>query len=304
LPGASDSPTAYRCRREARHERLRVRGLEMHLRRWGPQPSPERPPVYLLHGWLDTGGTFQFLADAFERDMPLVAPDWRGFGRSAWAQDGYWFPDYLADLEALLDILSPDVPAALVGHSMGGNVASLYAGVRPDRVRCLVNLEGFGLPPALPAEAPQRLRQWLDQLQVTPSLNEYASFEQLAAVIRHRNPRIAIQRAHFLATVWARTDADGRVRLWGDARHKRINPILYRREEAEACWRNVTAPMLLLAGAESSYLARVGAERAISELRRLVPNSEAATIEGAGHLLHLERPDAVAPLIEAFLNAN
>src|SRR5580658_808948 len=118
----------------------------MHVTRWGPPPSESVSPVVLLHGWLDCGETFQFLVDALERDWPLAALDWRGFGRSGWAGDGYWFPDYLADLDGLLALLSPSRPARLVGHSMGGNVASLYAGVRPERVRSVVNLEGFWLP--------------------------------------------------------------------------------------------------------------------------------------------------------------
>ena len=121
--------------------------------------------MFLLHGWQDTGDTFQFMVDAFEQDWPLAALDWRGFGRSEWPQDGYWFPDYLADLDALLDQLSPAAPACLVGHSMGGNIAALYAGMRPERVRCVVNLEGFGLPRTSPEQAPARLRKWLDQVK-------------------------------------------------------------------------------------------------------------------------------------------
>ena len=150
--------TAYRVLREPRHETLRVRGLDMHLTRWGPEPSGSVPPVFLLHGWLDCGETFQFMVDALRRDWPLVALDWRGFGRSEWPQQGYWFPDYLGDLDAVLDQLSPAAPARLVGHSMGGNIACSYAGVRPERVRCVVNLEGFGLARTSPAQAPARMR--------------------------------------------------------------------------------------------------------------------------------------------------
>ena len=59
----------------------------------------------------------------------MLAPDWRGFGRSAApGVDSYWFPDYVADLDALLDRISPDAPVDLVGHSMGGNVVMSYAG--------------------------------------------------------------------------------------------------------------------------------------------------------------------------------
>jgi pimeloyl-ACP methyl ester carboxylesterase len=296
--------SVYRCRREARHETLRLRGLEIHLRRWGGPASPGQAPLYCLHGWLDCGDTFQFLADEFAGPRPLVALDWRGFGRSAWAQEGYAFSDYVADLDALLQLLSPQAPAMLLGHSLGGNVACVYAGVRPERVRCIVNLEGFGLPQTLPSQAPRRLRQWLDELRETPAFNEYESYEQLAIAIQRRHPRIDAPRARYLAGIWAHEDEAGRIRLMGDARHKRVFPGLYQRDENEAVWRGITAPMLALAGAESTYLTQLGGERGIGEFRRCVAHCEVKMIADAGHLLHLEQPQILAPLIEAFLDSH
>ncbi|MFI4890246.1 MAG: alpha/beta fold hydrolase [Steroidobacterales bacterium] len=304
MQAAIEAPTVYRCRREARHETLQLRGLEIHLRRWGPAPSRHSATLFCLHGWQDNGDTFQFLADEFAADRAVIALDWRGFGRSAWARDGYAFSDYLADLEALLNLFSPRMPAMLLGHSMGGNIACLYAGVRPERIRCIVNLEGFGLPATVPTQAPARMRQWLDELQVTPPVNEYDSFEHLAAAVRQRHPRIDAARARFLATAWAEADERGSVRLRGDPRHKRVFPMLYRRDESEACWREITAPMFALAGAESSFLAQWGANNAIEDFRRCVPHMTVKTIDGLGHMLHLERPEIIAPMIEAFLDAH
>lgn len=296
--------TAYRVLREPRHETLRVRGLDIHVTRWGPEPSAAALPVFLLHGWQDTGDTFQFMVDAFQHDWPLVALDWRGFGRSEWPQEGYWFPDYLADLDALLGQLSPDAPARLVGHSMGGNIASLYAGIRPQRVRCVVNLEGFGLPRTSPEQAPARLRKWLDELKSTPMLKDYDSFEQLAAIVRLRYPRLSVEQAAFVAAAWGRLEANGRVRLLGDGRHRRVNPVLYKREDTEACWREIRAPMLLMLGEESEYLPKLGADGSMAAFRAIMPDVEFAHIAGAGHMLHIERPDLVAPLVEKFLDAH
>src|ERR1035437_356737 len=104
-------------------EFIDLRGLRIHVRTWGPVDAP---PLFMLHGWMDFSATFQFLVDAFSRDWRVIAPDWRGFGESQWQNDSYWFANYLADLEALLDHYSPDEPARLVGHSMGSNVACLY----------------------------------------------------------------------------------------------------------------------------------------------------------------------------------
>ena len=293
----------YRVRRAARHEIIRLRGLDLHLSRWGPAAGSE-PPVFLLHGWLDSGDTFQFLVDAFERDLPCVALDWRGFGRSEWPQQGYWFPDYLGDLDALLDSLSPGTPARLVGHSMGGNIAGMYAGIRPERVRCVVNLEGFGLPRTSPDQAPSRLRTWLDQLKRAPLRKDYASFEELAAIIRVRYPRFSQQRAAFVARAWGKLDAGGRVRLAGDPRHHWVNPILYKREDAEACWRGLKAPLLMLAGAESDAAAKLELDGTPEAWRAIFPHMQFARIPGAGHMLHIEMPESVAPLIESFLAAH
>ena len=276
----------------------------MHLTRWGPEPSGSVSPIFLLHGWLDSGETFQFMVDALRRDWPLVALDWRGFGRSEWPQQGYWFPDYLGDLDALLAELSPAAPARLVGHSMGGNIACSYAGIRPERVRCIVNLEGFGLARTSPAQAPARLRKWLDQLKAQPLRKDYASFEELAGIIRFRYPRFSAAQSAFVAGAWGKLDGRGRVRLAGDPRHTLVNPILYKREDAEACWRELRAPLLMLVGEESDLLAKLGPDGTAETFRSIFPHIEIARVAGAGHMLHIERPDLVAPLVEAFLDAH
>jgi pimeloyl-ACP methyl ester carboxylesterase len=299
-----DSVTSYQALRQPRRETLRVRGLEMHLTRWGPAPSAREPPVFLLHGWLDAGETFQFLVDAFKKDWPVVAPDWRGFGRSEWPQEGYGFPDYLGDFDALLDQIAPDAAARVVGHSMGGNIANLYAGLRPARVRCVINLEGLGLPRTSPQDAPKRMRKWLDQIKSPTVEKTYNSFEQLASIVQFRYPRFTPAAAAFVARVWGMPDENGRVRLAADPRHHWVNPILYKREDAEATWGEIRAPALVVLGQESDYLPRLGADGTIEALRAAHPGAEVVSIEGAGHMLHIERPDAVAPVIEAFLDAH
>ncbi len=296
--------TSYPLLREPRHESLRVRGIDIHLTRWGPPPSESLPPILLLHGWLDAGATFQFLVDALKRDWPLVAPDWRGFGRSQWPQEGYWFPDYLGDLDALLDELSPGTPARLVGHSMGGNIACSYAGIRPDRVRCIANLEGFGLSRTLPAQAPSRIAKWLDQLKAEPARKDYASFDELAGIIRLRYPRFSAAQAAFVAMAWGKLEDSGRVQLAGDPRHHWVNPILYKREDAEACWRQLRAPLLMLVGEASDHLEKLGPDGTADAFHAIFPRIEIARIAGAGHMLHIERPDLVAPLLESFWEVN
>jgi len=86
--------------------KLNVRGLEYHVQEWG---DSSKPSIFLLHGWMDCGATYKFAAQYLENDFHLIAPDLRGFGDTEHAQ-GYWFPDYFADLEVLLDHYSPMSP--------------------------------------------------------------------------------------------------------------------------------------------------------------------------------------------------
>ena len=278
-----------------------VRGVRYHCRCWG---RAERPTLFLLHGWMDVSASFQFLVDAFSRDWRVIAPDWRGFGLSGRAKDGvYWFPDYFADLEALLARFQPDAPATLIGHSMGGNVAAMYAGVRPERVARLVNLEGFGLAPTDPKQAPKRYARWLDELAgAPPSFRDYESFDALAARLRETNPRLGAERAAFLARHWGRARADGRVELASDPAHKLVNPVLYRIEEAEACWRNVVAPVLWVAGAETRIPEALKIEpHSLAARKACFGNLTERIIPDAGHMLHHDQPERLAEVIEAFL---
>lgn len=296
--GTTPPTTCYVPRRPARHESLTVRGLRHHVSRWGP-PAPD--PIVMMHGWADTADTFQFVVDAFEADWPVAAFDWRGFGRSGRAADGYWFPDYLADLDRLLDELCPEGPARLVGHSMGGTLALMYAGVRPDRVRSVVSMEGYGLARTQPDQAAQRLRTWLRQLREPPSFGEYESFEDLTHRLVQRNPRLNPDRAAFIARSWAEAAPDGKVRLLADDAHRVVNPYLHRRDELEACWQQATAPALLVLAEHSELLPRLGPDGTVARFRETVPDLRIEVLAGAGHMLHHEQPEAVARVLEDFI---
>src|SRR5690554_4215852 len=138
-----------------------LRGIRIHVREWG---SPGVLKLFMLHGWSDVAATFQFVVDALGQDWHVIAPDWRGHGATGRGFDAYWFAEYLGDLDALLRAYSPDESVRIVGHSMGGNVAQMYAGIRPERVRALVALEALGRSDRLAESAPERYREWLDQI--------------------------------------------------------------------------------------------------------------------------------------------
>ena len=289
----------YRALRPPQYENLTARGLNFHLYRW---PGQDPDPLILLHGWGDSGETFQFLVDCLSADRTCVAIDMRGFGRTQRPDDGYWFPDYLADLEALLDQLVPDAPVDLIGHSMGGNIAMLYAGARPKRVRRLVSLEGFGLMSTSPDQAPARYAQWLDEVKHGSEFSMYETLEQLVKVLARRNPRTPMDRLELIARAWSQERSDGKIELRADPKHKRVNPVLYQRDQAEACWRAIEAPLLLVLGDQSDLVKRMGNVLDETRLRALFSRGTVATVPDAGHMLHHERPEQVATLIEQFLD--
>jgi pimeloyl-ACP methyl ester carboxylesterase len=278
---------------------LEIRGLRYHVRRW---PAPGAPKMFLLHGWMDVSASFQFMVDALEREWDVYAPDWRGYGLTDWGKsDCYWFPDYLADLDAILDQLSPDRPVNLVGHSLGGNVGALYAGARPERVARFANLEGFGMAPTRPEQAPKRYARWLDELRDPPGLRPYASYAELAERMQAGNRRLSRDKAEFLARHWGE-EKEGKVVLRGDPAHKIVNPVLYRYEEAHACWAAVTAPVLWIEAAETETLKRINLTPAqVAERRAAFRDVRYATVANAGHMVHHDQPRAVARLLEDFL---
>lgn len=286
----------------AREEYLSARGLRHRLLRWGPESDS---PIVLLHGFMDASETWQFMIERLPGDWSFVAFDWRGFGGTERAPDGYWFPDYLADLEALLGQLVPGGRARLIAHSMGGNVATLYAGVRPERIEWLVNLEGIGLPPTQPEQAPGRYAEWLDAIARESRSARWSSVERFAQQLRAKNPRWTSAQAEFIARAWTRPSEDGTgVELATDPRHRWPNPVLYRLEEARACWRAVQAPVLLLLGEESEHRKRLAAMGGPERLIGAIPRSELTWIPEAGHMMHIDNPAAVAARIERFARSH
>jgi len=278
---------------------LPVRGLRYHLREWG---EPGAPQLVLLHGWMDVSASFQFVVDAFERPWHVLAPDWRGFGLSDKGPgDCYWFPDYLADLDAILDAVSADAPATVIGHSMGGNVALLYAGVRPARVRAVVNLEGFGLHDTTPEMAPARYARWLDDLKAPPAARRYASAADVGERLRRNNPRLNAEQAAFLAQHWSRRTADGGYEIAGDPAHKIVNPVLYRWAEVAACWKAIECPVLWVEATDTDAHRWAGNAEEIARRIAALKSVEVERVADAGHMLHHDQPQAVARLIEAFI---
>jgi len=168
-------------------------------------------------------------------------------------------------------------------------------------VRRLVNLEGLGMPGTRPEQAPDRYAEWIDELKAGSRMRDYANREEVAQRLVKNNPRLRPAFALYLAEHWSLPTANGRFALAGDPAHKVVNAQLYRVDEVLACWRRITAPVLLVFAdaddrwkrfrSEPDYASRVDAVRDL----RLV------TVPDAGHMLHHDQPERIARLVEEFL---
>jgi pimeloyl-ACP methyl ester carboxylesterase len=199
------------------------------------------------------------------------------------------------------------MPIDLLGHSMGGNVVMVYAGLRPERIRRLVNLEGFGMPATTPAQAPKRYLNWLDELKKPPELRSYESLERVAMRLRKNNPLLPQDRADWLAQHWSRkvTDAAGtRYEILGDPIHKRSTPLLYQRDEVLEIWKQIAAPLLWVEGDQTDLQQWWGTRYTKAEFHErlnVVRDVQRHVLSPAGHMLHHDQPQALAARLEAFL---
>jgi pimeloyl-ACP methyl ester carboxylesterase len=171
-------------------------------------------------------------------------------------------------------------------------------------VKRLVNLEGFGLQPSSADQAPERYRQWLEEVKAGETFASYATYpdyDRLAESLVRRHRHLPRERADFIARAWSRENDQGRIQLRADPRHKRVNPYLYRREELQACWRNIGAPVLYIAAEESEHYRRIREVFTLEKLREDFKDVRLEVVQAAGHMLHLEQPERVAQLITDFI---
>src|SRR5262249_60230853 len=149
----------------------------------------------------------------------------------------------------------------------------------------------------------ERYARWLKELSdEPPGFRDYDSFEALAERLRGNNKRLTAERSLFLAHHWGSKKPDGRVALASDPLHKLVNPVLYRVDEAAACWKNVSAPVLWVSGAETEIPKRLKLSDAdIAARKARFRGLPERLLQGAGHMLHHDQPERVAEVIEEFL---
>jgi pimeloyl-ACP methyl ester carboxylesterase len=274
--------------------------LRLHYADWG---SPERPTLVLVHGNRDHARNWDWVARALRHEWHVVAPDLRGHGDSAWAIGGHYaISDNVLDLANLIDALGAG-PITLVGHSLGGSVAVMYAGTFPERVRQLVSIEGLGPPPAMIARMRQRapeerMHDWIRQMRDLAGRQprRYPTLEAAAKRMREENAFLSEEQALHLTAHGVNRNEDGSYSWKFDNYTRTFAPYRFDVEDMRALWKRIACPVLLIRGADS------WAGDPVSDGRMSVfRDARSITIPKAGHWVHHDQLDAFLAALRAFL---
>jgi len=286
--------------------RVPANGLELHVNEWQAAPGvPARGVAVLLHGFQDVGASYDLVAPSLAAEgLRVFAPDLRGFGQSGRVSGGayYHFPDYVFDVADLVDVLSPGEPIFLVGHSMGGTIASMYAGTYPERVALLALLEGIG-PPSMPESvSPDRVRHWVDgvrKMRVRPE--KAMSFDEVLRRLSIGHPSVPRDVLHARARQLAKPLREGED-LWAwtfDPLHRTTSPISFGVGRWKAHAERITAPTLVVGGGKTGFHPEDEADRVAT-----IANVRTLDLEGAGHMMHWTQPRELAAALVSFLREN
>jgi len=280
-------------------------GIPLHLSEWG---DPAAPPVVLSHGMFDNGRGFDLLAPLLAERFHVIAVDARGHGDSGWADAYLWGCDVL-DLANVLRSLGR--PAHLIGHSRGGGTAIDVALQAPSLVRQLANIDGFGPPPegfAVPAmrprgqsTVPERCAEFLTARRNAAREHAqrcYPTLDDLVERRRKQNPRLTVAWLRYFVFHGARQTARGWTWKADLNAGRGFGP--WRPEWVGTGWETMQCPMLAVIGSEQDTWGPLPEEVIGPRLGR-IPRLERATVEGAGHFVHMEQPAATARVLLDFL---
>lgn len=275
-------------------------GLRARIYEWD---APADHTVIFLHGFLDFAyGFAEVIENGFAGRFHVVAPDLRGHGDSARVGPGgyYHFADYLPDLHDLLR-QTGRTRVSLVGHSMGGSVASFYAGSYPEQVHKLVLLEGLGPPVEMPGPGPERVVEWIAAWDRVGKMAQrgYASVEEAAQRLQAHDALLPSALAQTLAERGTKVGSDGLRRFKHDPLHLTRGPYGgFQLDVSGRFWRRITCPTLIVE-ARQSPLALPPDE--LDRRLAFLPHAQRAVLENAGHMMQRHAPQALARLLIDFL---
>jgi pimeloyl-ACP methyl ester carboxylesterase len=274
----------------------------LHYADWG---NPPAPPLVLLHGGRDHCRNWDWVAARLRQNWHVIAPDLRGHGDSEWAgAGGYAMSGFIADLAELVHALGL-APVSIVAHSLGGSIATRYAGAFPDQVRRLVSIEGLGPSRKMEQERAarridERLRTYVaEQRQLAARApRRYATVDDAFARMCDANRHLSQEQAMHLTRHGLRQNDDGSLSWKFDNAIRADPPYDMAREDIRYLWSRVRCPTLLVYGTESWASNPAEDGRAAH-----FPDATVVTIEGAGHWVHHDRLEEFLAVVVPFLEA-
>ena len=274
--------------------------LRLHYVDWG---NPDAPPLILQHGGRDHCRSWDWVAEELAKDWHVIAPDLRGHGDSAWAPDGnYEMNAFVYDFAQLIHTLGHD-QVTIVAHSLGGNVATRFTGLYPEKVRKFVNIEGLGPSPKTRAEREaagyaNRFREWIEKRRAAAGRipRRYPTIEAAYARMKEENAFLTDEQARHLTIHGASRNEDG-TWSWKFDPYLNVWPFEDTPQElTEELWRAITCPVLLLYG-ENSWASNPELDGRMENFR----DARVIEFENAGHWLHHDQFDRFMAEIKAFL---
>jgi pimeloyl-ACP methyl ester carboxylesterase len=243
------------------------------------------PPVAILHGLFGSGGNWRSVARQLAARRRVIAFDLRNHGASPWA-DGMSYAEMVDDLRVSLDARGIG-RTALLGHSMGGKVVMLAALLHPAEVDRLIVVD------IAPVANPPTLLAYLHAMR-TVDLRDVTRRSEVDVRLRGAIPDAA-ERAFLLQNLVIE-DENAHWRLNLETIEREFDQILAFPDLPPGI--AYQGPTLFIAGARSHYI-QPEHEPAI---RCLFPRARIVSIEGAGHWVHAEQPQAFLQAVGAFLS--
>ena len=269
--------------REPADSYISADGVRLHYLDWG---NTDARSMVLLHGIQDCARSWDFFAESFSDDYRVLALDNRGHGESEWANPSrYGFSDYVSDLECLIDELGLQ-RVVLVGHSAGARYAFSYAAKRPEAIESLVIVDID--PDAVNPTSEDMFARYANES------DEWDSMDDVVERLRERQPNSTDEMLLHQAEWMTRPLEDGR-RIW-----KRDPAMLpaYERPDLWEHLKRLSCPTLIVRGRQSGLLNHEVAVR----MREAVPGSRLAELEGGGHWVYQELPEAFEITVRWFLD--
>ncbi len=268
-------------------------GIAHHVLEWS-RPGAHRT-ILCCHGYLDVGASWHFVAQHLALSgHRVVAFDFRGHGGTEWVKPGgyYHFADYLFDLSDLALVVAPD-GFDLVGHSMGGTVSAMFAGLRPPGLRKLVLAEGLGPPESPPDHLPDRIAEWIHGVRKVRATapRPLASLDDAVRRLRSQHADPDGTLARWVAERSTRHDAEGRLFFAFDPLHRTRSPLPFRVDQFKALLARIDVPTLYVFG-QNGFKTGDEAQRLSA-----IANVSQHEIPNVGHMMHWHAPEAFAQAI-------